>query len=77
MGGVFFGKSRSTHMTRQASQAGVEQVAEALVDRFGSEAELRAELVAYALYDIGEGDQAHVWLRIVWAVNDLRRRRLN
>lgn len=64
-------------MTRRASPSHVEQVAEVLVDRFGSEAELRAELVAYALHEIGEGEQARLWMRIVWAVNDLHRRRVN
>jgi hypothetical protein len=42
-----------------------------LIDRFGAEAELRAELVTFALHEIGEVEQAHVWKRIVWTVRDL------
>ena len=55
-------------MADHATRQGVEQVAELLVDRFGAEAKLRAELVAFALHEIGESEQAHVWKRIVWAV---------
>ena len=55
--------------------AGIQQVAELLVDRFGSEAEMRAEMVTFALNEVGEIEQLQVWMRITWAVIQLQRHR--
>jgi hypothetical protein len=57
--------------------SGIERIAELLVERFGADARTRAELITYALHEAGEIEQSHVWLRIIWAINDLRRRRAN
>ena len=57
--------------------SGIDRIAELLVERFGADARTRAELVTYALHEAGEIEQSHVWQRIVWAINDLRRRRVN
>ena len=40
------------------------------MDRFGPEATLRAELLVFALHEIGETDQARLWKRIAWAVRE-------
>jgi hypothetical protein len=57
--------------------SGIDRIAELLVERFGADARTRAELITYALHEAGEIEQSHIWLRIVWAINDLRRRRPN
>jgi hypothetical protein len=53
----------------------IAEVAEILVGRFGDDAEFRAGLVAYALHESGDTEQAYVWMKVCWAVAELRRRR--
>jgi len=57
------------------NQPGFSKSRELLVDRFGSEAEMRAEMVTFALHEVGEIDQSHAWMRITWAVIQSQRHR--